>query len=64
MSGVNVRANTCISYSGYILPDAIAHGSYNIMPVISCLNLPLSDAYIETNDNSTNPPAVSGTSLP
>ncbi|EIM83538.1 glycoside hydrolase/deacetylase [Stereum hirsutum FP-91666 SS1] len=50
--------------TGYILPDAIAHGSYNIMPVISCLNLPLSDAYIETNDNSTNPPAVSGTSLP
>lgn len=53
-----------MSYSGYILPDAIAHGSYNIMPVISCLNLPLSDAYIETNDNSTNPPAISGTSLP
>ena len=47
--------------TGYILPDALAHKpSFNIQPVVSCLNKPLSDAYIETNDNKTNPPAQSG----
>jgi peptidoglycan/xylan/chitin deacetylase (PgdA/CDA1 family) len=48
--------------TGYILPDAIAH-HFNIEPVISCLNLPLSDAYIETNNNQTNPPAISAATL-
>jgi peptidoglycan/xylan/chitin deacetylase (PgdA/CDA1 family) len=43
--------------TGYILPDALAHQpKFDIKPVISCLNKSLSDAYIETNDNSTNPP--------
>ncbi|KAL0950744.1 hypothetical protein HGRIS_007517 [Hohenbuehelia grisea] len=43
--------------TGYILPDALAHQpAFRIEPVISCLNKPLRDAYIETNDNSTNPP--------
>lgn len=47
--------------TGYILPDALAHNpSFKIEPVITCLNKPLSDAYIETNDNKTNPPAASG----
>ncbi|KAG6820755.1 hypothetical protein H0H93_012019 [Arthromyces matolae] len=47
--------------TGYILPDALAHQPpFTIQPVISCLNKPMSDAYIETNDNSTNPPAASG----
>jgi hypothetical protein len=47
--------------TGYILPDALATvPKLNITPVISCLNLPMSDAYIETNNNSTNPPVISG----
>ncbi|KAF9452563.1 carbohydrate esterase family 4 protein [Macrolepiota fuliginosa MF-IS2] len=41
--------------TGYILPDAIARG-LTIEPVYSCLSRPLANAYIETNDNSTNPP--------
>jgi len=46
--------------TGYILPDALAHKPpFNIRPVINCLNKDLSDAYIETNDNSTNPPVFS-----
>ncbi|KAJ3777597.1 hypothetical protein FB446DRAFT_716975 [Lentinula raphanica] len=45
--------------TGYILPSAM-NQSFDIKPVISCLNKPMSDAYIETNDNSTNPPAASG----
>ncbi|KZT06315.1 carbohydrate esterase family 4 protein [Laetiporus sulphureus 93-53] len=40
---------------GYILPQALAHTpSFNITPVIECQDMPLSNAYIETNDNSTN----------
>lgn len=47
--------------TGYILPDALAHNpGFNIQPVVSCLNKPLSDAYVETNDNKTNPPPASG----
>ncbi|KAJ8474489.1 hypothetical protein ONZ45_g15932 [Pleurotus djamor] len=47
--------------TGYILPDAIARQpQFRIEPVVSCLNKPLSDAYIETNDNSTNPPIGGG----
>ncbi|KAG6817613.1 hypothetical protein H0H87_006241 [Tephrocybe sp. NHM501043] len=47
--------------TGYILPDAMARAPpITIEPVITCLNKPLSDAYIETNDNKTNPPAQSG----
>lgn len=43
--------------TGYILPDALARTpKLTLQPVISCLSLPLSDAYIETNDNKTNPP--------
>lgn len=41
--------------TGYILPDAMARG-LTIEPVSSCLSRPLANAYIETNDNSTNPP--------
>ncbi|KIM48338.1 carbohydrate esterase family 4 protein [Hebeloma cylindrosporum] len=45
--------------TGYILPDALAHNPpFTIQPVISCLNLPMADAYIETNDNKTHPPAL------
>jgi hypothetical protein len=48
--------------TGYILPDALARTSpkLNIMPVSQCLGLGLSDAYVETNNNSTHPPAQSG----
>lgn len=50
--------------TGYILPDAMAHQPpFTIEPVITCLKKPLSDAYIETNDNKTNPPPVSGSFL-
>jgi hypothetical protein len=47
--------------TGYILPDALAHKPpFNIQPVITCLKKPLANAYIETNDNKTNPPVASG----
>ena len=43
--------------TGYILPDALARTpKLTLQPVITCLNQPLANAYIETNDNSTNPP--------
>lgn len=49
--------------TGYILPDALAHKPpFTIQPVVTCLNKPLSDAYVETNDNKTNPPVGSGSS--
>jgi hypothetical protein len=43
--------------TGYILPDALAHTqpSLTIEPIVKCLNLQPGDAYIETNDNSSNP---------
>jgi len=48
--------------TGYILPDALATvPKFNITPVVSCLNLPMSDAYIETNNNVTHEPVISGT---
>jgi hypothetical protein len=47
--------------TGYILPDALAHQPpFKIEPVINCLNKPLNFAYLETNDNKTNPPPVAG----
>ncbi|EIN13650.1 glycoside hydrolase/deacetylase, partial [Punctularia strigosozonata HHB-11173 SS5] len=54
-------AQTVDMATGYILPDALAfQPNLTLKPVISCLNKPMSDAYIELNDNSTNPPAASG----
>ena len=45
--------------TGYILPQALAHQPpFKLQPVVECLNLNLADAYIETNDNTTNPPIV------
>lgn len=45
--------------TGYILPDAVAHKpSFGIKPVITCLQKPIGDAYIETNDNATNVPPL------
>jgi len=42
--------------TGYILPDALAHQpAFNIEPVVKCMNLSPGDAYLETNENSTNP---------
>jgi len=50
--------------TGYILPDALAHQPpFKIEPVIQCLNQPLNNAYIELNDNSTNPPPISASSV-
>lgn len=42
---------------GYILPDALARRNpqYNLLSIIECLHKPLEDAYVETNDNTTNP---------
>ena len=41
--------------TGYILPDALARvPRLNITPVVSCLNMPMSNAYVETNNNKTN----------
>lgn len=47
-------AQTVDLATGYIIPDAIANG-FTFRNVINCLNKPLSDAYIETNNNQTNP---------
>ncbi|KAI0359074.1 hypothetical protein OH77DRAFT_1575567 [Trametes cingulata] len=48
--------------TGYILPDALAHQpAFNIMPIVQCLKKPLQDAYLETNDNSSNPIGMSTT---
>jgi len=42
----------------YILPDALAHNPpFTMQPVVSCLNLNMADAYVETNDNSIYPPS-------
>lgn len=42
--------------TGYILPDALAHNPpFQIQPVVQCLGRKISDAYIETNNNQTNP---------
>ncbi|KAJ8454097.1 hypothetical protein ONZ51_g13226 [Trametes cubensis] len=42
--------------TGYILPEALAHQPpFKIEPIVSCLNKPMADAYIETNDNKSNP---------
>ncbi|KAG5644308.1 hypothetical protein DXG03_008726 [Asterophora parasitica] len=50
--------------TGYMLPDALAHDPpFTIQPVVYCLNKPLKDAYIQTNDNKTNPPAQSGVAV-
>jgi hypothetical protein len=47
--------------TGYILPDALARQpKFNIQPVVNCLHMPLSNAYVETNNNVTNPPIISG----
>ncbi|KAJ7225877.1 hypothetical protein GGX14DRAFT_422713 [Mycena pura] len=47
--------------TGYIYPDALAHQPpFKIQTVIECMHKPLNDAYIETNDNSTNPVASGG----
>lgn len=48
--------------TGYILPSAMQQ-NFTIQPVVQCLNKPMTDAYIETNNNATNPPAASGTCL-
>jgi hypothetical protein len=51
--------------TGYILPDALARKpALNITTVNTCLNRPPGDAYLETNDNTTNPLPVIGASLP
>jgi hypothetical protein len=48
--------------TGYILPDALARRpAFNITPVITCLDRPMSDAYVETNDNTTYPLPAIGT---
>lgn len=49
-------AQTVDLATGYILPAALAYTpKLDIKPVISCLNKPMGDAYLETNDNSSNP---------
>jgi len=42
--------------TGYVIPDALAfQPKLSLMPVVECLNQPLNDAYLETNNNQTNP---------
>ncbi|OCF35617.1 chitin deacetylase [Kwoniella heveanensis CBS 569] len=38
---------------GYVLPQAIASGKYQLKSIIECLNKPLSEAYVETSANAT-----------
>ncbi|TFK68114.1 glycoside hydrolase/deacetylase [Pluteus cervinus] len=45
--------------TGYILPDAIGH-NYTIQPIVTCMGLPLNDAYMETNNNQTHPDPAQG----
>lgn len=50
--------------TGYILPDALARKpALNITTVNSCLNRAPGDAYLETNDNATNPLPLTCASL-
>ncbi|KZT58249.1 carbohydrate esterase family 4 protein [Calocera cornea HHB12733] len=49
---------------GYVLPNALASGKFNMMPIIECLHKPLSDGYVETNNNQTNPPGAGATTFP
>jgi len=50
--------------TGYVLPAALAM-NLSIQPIVQCQHMPLSNAYLETNDNSTNPlpTGVGGTPL-
>ncbi|EJT97991.1 glycoside hydrolase/deacetylase [Dacryopinax primogenitus] len=48
---------------GYVLPNALASGLFQIMPIIECLHKPLADSYVETNNNQTNPPGQGYTTL-
>jgi len=48
---------------GYILPNALASKSFAMKSIIYCLHKPLEDAYIETNNNATNPPSNGATTL-
>ncbi|KAG8905066.1 chitin deacetylase [Tulasnella sp. 403] len=43
--------------TSYILPDALARRNpqFNLMSIIQCQHKPLEDAYVETNNNATNP---------
>ena len=42
--------------TGYILPAALANNPpLKIVPVITCLHKSFNEAYLETNDNSSNP---------
>jgi len=51
--------------TGYILPDALAYQPpFTIKTVVECLNMPLSNAYVETNDNNTNPLPQKGAPAP
>jgi peptidoglycan/xylan/chitin deacetylase (PgdA/CDA1 family) len=52
--------------TGYILPDALAstNPTFKLMSIIECLGQPLSNAYKETNNNSTNPPPNGISSAP
>jgi len=45
--------------TGYLLPDVLArrNPSFNLMSIIECQHKPLGDAYVETNNNQTNPQA-------
>jgi hypothetical protein len=50
--------------TGYILPDALARKpALNITTVVACLNMPPGNAYIETNNNQTNPLPLSCASV-
>ncbi|KAF8326848.1 uncharacterized protein EI90DRAFT_3127654 [Cantharellus anzutake] len=44
--------------------DALARKTFNLKSIISCLHKPLEDAYIETNNNTTNPTSDGATTLP
>jgi len=52
--------------TGYILPAALANNpKFDIKPVINCMKKPISDAYLETNDNSSNPlPSGTASNVP
>ncbi|KAI9636971.1 uncharacterized protein MKK02DRAFT_37340 [Dioszegia hungarica] len=45
---------------GYILPQALKDAKYKLKSIISCMNQPLSEAYIETSSNNTATRIMSG----
>ncbi|WWC91181.1 uncharacterized protein L201_006122 [Kwoniella dendrophila CBS 6074] len=45
---------------GYVLPQAIASGKFQLKSIVECLGKPLSEAYVETSANATTTQVSAG----